>query len=74
MKALLRLAVISSVGFFILSVDAYGYIDPGTGSYIIQLLIAAFVGISLSVRIFWKRIVRLFRGKKPPQKEPVDGQ
>lgn len=34
----------------------FGYIDPGTGSYLIQILIAAFVGLSLGIRIFWNKI------------------
>ncbi len=34
----------------------YAYIDPGTGSYVIQILIAAFVSISFAIRIFWKKI------------------
>lgn len=38
----------------------YAYIDPGTGSYIIQLAIAAFVGISFAVKIFWKKIKNFF--------------
>ena len=39
----------------------YGYIDPGTGSYVIQILIAAFVGISVGLRVFWKNIKEFFR-------------
>jgi hypothetical protein len=38
----------------------YAYIDPGTGSYVIQILIAAFVSISFAVKIFWKRIKAFF--------------
>lgn len=34
----------------------YAYIDPGTGSYVIQILIAAFVSISFAIKIFWKKI------------------
>ncbi len=41
---------------FLLPLCGYSYIDLGSGSYIIQLLIAGFVGFSLSIRIFWKKI------------------
>jgi hypothetical protein len=34
----------------------YCYIDPGTGSYIIQLIVAGIIGISFTVKLFWKRI------------------
>jgi hypothetical protein len=38
----------------------YGYIDPGTGSYVIQIIIAALVGASLGVKIFWRNIKGFF--------------
>lgn len=40
--------------------DIYAYIDPGTGSYVLQLLIAAFVAASFMVRLFWKKIKMFF--------------
>ena len=45
----------------IFSNNAYAYLDPGTGSYIIQLLIAAVVGIGFALRLFWGRIKNFFR-------------
>jgi len=48
--------------FFILffSTPVYAYIDPGTGSYIIQLLLAGFLGALLAVKIFWKKLKIFF--------------
>ena len=47
---------------------AYSYIDPGTGSYIIQIVIAAFVAVSFMVKIYWLKIKgfvgRLFSKKE----------
>ncbi len=37
------------------------YLDPGTGSYIIQILIAAGLGLLFSVKIFWQRIKLFFK-------------
>jgi hypothetical protein len=36
---------------------AYGYLDPGTGSYIIQLLIGGLLGGLFAVGLFWKRVI-----------------
>jgi len=47
------------VGF---SRDACGYIDPGTGSYILQILIAGIVGSLFVIKIFWKRIAIFLAG------------
>jgi hypothetical protein len=44
---------------------AYGYLDPGTGSYIIQLLVGGLLGGLFAIGLFWKRVVafvkRLFK-------------
>jgi len=40
------------------------YLDPGSGSFIIQMLLAGLLGIGVGVRIYWKKIVALFNKKK----------
>jgi len=32
------------------------YIDPGTGSYVFQIIIAAFVAASFMVKVYWNKI------------------
>lgn len=36
--------------------DIAAYLDPGSGSFIIQLLIGGIVGLLLVIRTFWGRI------------------
>jgi len=40
--------------------NAYAYLDPGTGSYIFQFVIAIILGLIFSLKLFWKKIVRTF--------------
>ncbi len=40
----------------------HAYIDPGTGSLIIQVLIASFVGGLFLIKVFWRK-VKAFFGK-----------
>ena len=58
------------VWFLAMAGPAYGYIDPGTGSFVIQILIGSALGSLLALKIFWRKIVRfvgrLF-GRKPDQ-------
>ena len=59
--------------------DAYAYLDPGSGSYILQLLVAGLLGASLAIRIYWRKIrafvSRLFgRGPVEEQSEQEDGE
>lgn len=59
MKCSKRLFIIFGLfsSFFLLfPLFIYAYIDPGTGSYIIQIAIAAFIGISIALRIFWGKL------------------
>ncbi len=43
------------------------YLDPGSGSYLIQILIAALLGGGFAIKAFWKQISAFFRKlfKKP---------
>jgi len=45
---------------------AHAYIDPGTGSFVIQGIIAAVVGAGFAVKMFWKRIKAFLTGKPTP--------
>ncbi len=40
--------------------DAYAYIDPGTGSIVIQVLIGALVGIGITFKIYWLKFKEIF--------------
>jgi hypothetical protein len=40
------------------------YLDPGSGSFLIQLLIAGLAGLGLFIAVSWVRIKRLFSKKK----------
>ncbi len=42
----------------------FAYLDPGSGSYLLQLLIASLVGALLALRVYWSKVkafvMRLF--------------
>jgi hypothetical protein len=43
----------------------FAYLDPGTGSVIVQSIIAGAVGLGVLIKAYWHRIMLLFkRGKK----------
>lgn len=44
------------------------YLDPGSGSYLLQLLLAGLVGSAFIVRTFWSRIKAFFM-RNPEQSE-----
>ena len=48
---------------------ANAYLDPGSGSFIIQILIAALAGGLLTLRVFWGRITDVFKKSDPSGNE-----
>ena len=50
----------------------YAYLDAGTGSYMIQIIIAIAVGGAFGIKIFWRRIYSFF--KRLFSKEKKDEQ
>ena len=42
---------------------AHAYLDPGTGSMLLSALIGLAAAVALGLKMFWYRLVALFRGK-----------
>ena len=40
------------------------YLDPGSGSFLIQILLAGLLGIAVGVRMYWKKIIAFFTRDK----------
>jgi hypothetical protein len=41
--------------------NSYAYLDPGTGSYLIQVLIGVILGGLYALKIFWTKIKLFFK-------------
>ena len=41
--------------------EVHAYLDAGTGAYVIQILVALFVGGVVAVKIFWGNIKMFFQ-------------
>ena len=48
------------------------YLDPGSGSFIIQIAIAALLGLGIALRASWGSIKKLFGAKPKPEDEDDD--
>jgi len=44
------------------------YLDPGSGSFILQVLLASILGAGFAVKVYWKKIIGFFKKGKPEQK------
>lgn len=70
----ITVGILFSLLGLVFSTPAYAYLDPGTGSYILQLLIGVLIGAAFAVRIYWKRICSFlndrFSRRRKNEKEP----
>jgi hypothetical protein len=48
------------------------YIDPGSGSFIVQALLAAAAGAAVALHAYWKRIRRFLGLGGEEEREPPD--
>ena len=63
---LLTGALISGFG------DKLAYLDPGSGSFLLQLLIAALLGVGIALRASWSRIKGYFGIKSDEADEDAE--
>ena len=54
---LARVLFLLTLLLFVLPSTAHAYLDPGTGSYVVQLLIGTLLGGLFAVGMFWRRVV-----------------
>ncbi len=66
-KSSVSLLALALVAAGLWPAPAHAYIDPGTGSFVIQGIIAAVVGAGFAVKVFWHRIVSAITGKSPTE-------
>jgi hypothetical protein len=63
-------ALLFAVAILLLpSGKVHAYLDPASGSFILQVIVAGLLGGLLSLKLFWKQIVGIF-GKSASLGEP----
>ena len=73
-KNALVLLIFVLVALVIFPASAHAYIDPGTGSFVIQGIIAAVVGAGFAAKVYWHRIVSAITGKKSQAEDDDDDE
>jgi hypothetical protein len=52
------------IELFMLRRTVFAYLDPGTGSMIVQLLVGGVAAVAVTAKLYWHRILRLLRIRK----------
>jgi len=61
MKRKIRIIFMVFCGILFSSKNVYAYLDPGSGSYILQILIGVLLGGALAMKLFWSKIKLFFK-------------
>lgn len=68
------LVAVLTLGIFSLSEhDVHAYIDPGTGAFILQFVLAGVFGAAFAVKMYWRKIKR-FVNTRILARAPSDGE
>ena len=46
---------------------AHAYLDPGSGSMLLQVLLGGFAAVGVIARLYWHRLTAVVRRKEGPQ-------
>jgi len=73
-KTFFKLIFVLCLVFFLFPPRVYAYLDPGTGGYLIQVIVASIAGLGYLVKLNWKKIKSFFspKDKKEAENENKD--
>ncbi|NND44216.1 MAG: hypothetical protein HKN58_02755 [Xanthomonadales bacterium] len=57
----------------LLPVPALAYLDPGTGSMMLQVILGGVAAIGVALKLYWYRILAMLGIKKKPEAEDEAG-
>jgi len=66
----IQLLTIAAYICLVFTTNAYAYLDPGTGSMMLQLLLGGAAGLVLLVKLYWSKLVGFFKFKKSDESKP----
>ena len=55
--------------------STFAYLDPGSASMILQMLVGGLAAVAVSLKLFWRRILKFLRIRReePEPAEPKSG-
>jgi hypothetical protein len=69
MKQLYRFILAALALLALLPRLVFGYLDPGSGSMLLQVLLGGAVGLIVIVKLYWNNILTLLHIRKAPPQE-----
>ena len=60
---MLRLCAVVVVALLVLERPAAAYLDPGTGSMLLQVLLGGLAAVGVVARLYWRRVTAAINGR-----------
>jgi hypothetical protein len=48
----------------------FGYLDPGAGSMLLQVVLGGAAAVAVGARFYWRRLLRFLRITRPEEEAP----
>jgi hypothetical protein len=64
MRLITSFIFIFGLYLFVSTKFSYGYIDPGSGSYLFQMIIGGVLGALFLLKLYWRKLIDFFHKKK----------
>lgn len=61
---IIKIFFLSTISFFFTLTSAHAYLDPGTGSIILQAIIGAIAAGATFLKFYWHKILKILGIKK----------
>ena len=60
MKKILNYLILNTIAIFLIVTNAYAYLDPGSGSFILQAIIGFLAALSAGFLYYWTKVKNFF--------------
>jgi hypothetical protein len=60
-KLTMQTMLIATFALLLATTPAWAYLDPGTGSMLLQVILGGAAAVGVAIKMFWHRIVAVFR-------------
>lgn len=71
---IIKILYISFISLFLTISSAHAYLDPGTGSIILQGIIGALAAIAVALKLYWHKFLKILGIRKKINIDEKDNQ
>jgi hypothetical protein len=65
-------SIVALLCLALLPINAFAYLDPGTGSAMLQGILGALAAIAMVMKLYWHRLLRMLGLRKDVMKKESD--